>query len=59
MGYTAFPRQDPGCAGNFQDLNEHRISAPVTQALQSGLAEVEAATTATALCVDANLSLEP
>ena len=25
-GYTAFPRQDPGCAGNFQDLNEHRIS---------------------------------
>ena len=47
-GYTAFPRQDPGCAGNFQDLNEHRISVLVTQALQSGLAEVEAATTATA-----------
>eukprot|EP00439_Symbiodinium_sp_Y106_P084998 s1667_g27.t1 len=48
MGYTAFPRQDPGCAGSFQDLNEHRISVPVTQALQSGLAEVEAATSATA-----------
>ena len=47
-GYTAFPRQDPGCAGSFQDLNEHRISVPVTQALQSGLAEVEAATTDTA-----------
>eukprot|EP00439_Symbiodinium_sp_Y106_P004445 s11580_g1.t1 len=42
------PQLDPGCAGSFQDLNEHRISVPITQALQSGLAEVEAATTDTA-----------
>ena len=48
MGYTAFPHKDPECAGSFQDLNEHRISIAVTQALQSGLAVVEAATTATA-----------
>ena len=48
MGYTAFPHKDPECAGSFQDLNEHRISMAVTQALQSGLAVVEAATTATA-----------
>ena len=48
MGYTGFPHQDPGCAGSFQDLNEHRVSVVVTQALQSGLAVVEAATTATA-----------
>ena len=48
MGYTGFPHQDPGCAGSFQDLNEHRISVVVTQALQAGLAVVEAATTATA-----------
>ena len=47
-GYTAFPSQDPGCAGSIQDLNEHRISVPVTQALQSGLAAVEAATADTA-----------
>ena len=48
MGNTAFPHKDPECAGSFQDLNEHRISMAVTQALQSGLAVVETATTATA-----------
>ena len=59
MGNTAFPHKDPECAGSFQDLNEHRISIAVTQALQSGLAVVEAATTATAHALTSDLPLEP
>ena len=59
MGYTAFPHKDPECAGSFQDLNEHRISIAVTQALQSGLAVVEAATAATAHALTSDLPLEP
>eukprot|EP00439_Symbiodinium_sp_Y106_P000952 s12958_g1.t1 len=44
FGYTAFPHLDVACGGTFADLNQHRISVPVTAALQAGLAEVPPAT---------------
>ena len=48
FGYTAFPHLDMACGGTFADLNQHRISVPVTAALQAGLAEVPPATAAIA-----------
>ena len=59
MGYTGFPHQDPGCAGSFQDLNEHRISVVVTTGASVRIGSGGGSDNGHGTCADANLPLEP